>query len=667
MRRACLPGVLLLLAGCPIVSHEDLDQRKDQDGDGVGYLQDCDDSRVDVYPRAPELCDGVDNDCDGEVDEIVVDLYADEDGDGFGGELREEDVCFDENTELGEAVTVGDDCDDERPDVYPGAPIVCDGSMVCDDHNLDCSEDGSIDCDDDRDGHSSQVCGGSDSNDDDDDQWEASFDWKHDGWDDNLDGWIDEHHITEDSPRLEGSVRDWELGSSVSLSGDLNGDGVNDLVVGAHLADRAAEDGEEARADAGAVFVMYGSTELFEDDLIYPGDEAEILLWGRKGAQDGIREGDQLGTQVLVYDFTGGVTDDLLVLARHEEWTAPDGTPGGSVGAVHLMAGPVRQGETLDDAYASWYGTSEHQSLASVFAGDLDNDGAEDILIGCADPYTDTSPGTIHFFPGPIISSTPQSVNAASGIVHGVYEGDNIGSPDRACVLDFTGDGAQDLVIGSPLTPRSGDYPVGAVYVVADPPVFGSRDGLVEFTADERGVPIRGESRDTRIGDRVSPAGDMDGGGYGDFLVMGTKTDDDCVGCGSVYLVFGTDLEAPATLDDPDIAVEIQGEEEGVWLGSFAVSVGDVDGDLRPDLLLGGASSFFVFRGPLSPGSGSLTTADADAVLPVDATGFADTEQMPFPAAGGDVNADGIGDFALPDPTWGQNIGRVYLFFGAEI
>ena len=637
-------------------------QRKDQDGDGYGFMQDCDDTRPEVHHGAPELCDGVDNNCNGEVDEERVDLFADEDGDGFGGELLEQDVCYDEKTVLSGSVIVGEDCDDSRADVYPGAPIVCDGSMVCDDANLDCSEDGSIDCDEDGDEHASQLCGGSDSNDDNDDYFGASFDWIDDVWDDNLDGYVDEHHITDDTERIEGSVAGWELGSAVSLSGDLDGDGVNDLVVGAHLAD------SEDSADVGAVYVFYGDEDLLLDGVVDPDAVADVLLWGRQGAEDGVREnGDQLGAQVMVHDFTGGDDDDLIVLARWEDWTYSDGSYGDPVGAAHMMLGPVEPGASLDDAYASWYGVSESQSLASAFAGDLNDDGPDDVLLGCTDPRSSEGAGTIHFFPGPIVASNPQSVNAASGIVHGVYAGDNIGSPDRACVLDFNGDGAQDLVVGSPLAPRSGGYPVGAVYVIAAPPVFGAGDSYAEFNVDERGVRIMGESRDTRIGDRIAPAGDMDGDGLDDLLVMGTVTDDGCGGCGSVYLVFGQDLVGDATLEDPDLAIEIYGEDTSVELGSFAVSAGNIDHSGPPELLLGGSSSFFVFRGPLSSGAGTLTTGQADAVLPIDTHGFTDSDQMPFPAAGGDVNGDFVPDFAIPDPTWNQQAGRVYLFFGAEI
>jgi hypothetical protein len=86
---------------------------------------DCDDSRPDVNPHATEVCDGVDNDCDGEVDEGQTILaYADADGDGHGDPDSAIDVCPDEfrqAQEEGEWLSmIGNDCDDSDPDRWHG-------------------------------------------------------------------------------------------------------------------------------------------------------------------------------------------------------------------------------------------------------------------------------------------------------------------------------------------------------------------------------------------------------------------------------------------------------------------------------------------------------------------------------------------------------------------
>ena len=98
---------------------------------------DCDDTRNDVFPGAPELCDGVDNDCDGDIDEEVqTTFYADTDNDGFGDPAVSQTACSAPNG----FVTDNTDCDDTRDDVFPGAPELCDG--VDNDCDGDTDEDG---------------------------------------------------------------------------------------------------------------------------------------------------------------------------------------------------------------------------------------------------------------------------------------------------------------------------------------------------------------------------------------------------------------------------------------------------------------------------------------------------------------------------------------------
>ncbi len=101
---------------------------EDLDGDGFSACQDCDDGNPDVHPGGFEVCDGFDNDCDGLVDppgtigEIV--WFSDNDGDGFGDPLSLQLGC-----QLPpDATTDGSDCNDNDATAFPGAPEVCDGA-----------------------------------------------------------------------------------------------------------------------------------------------------------------------------------------------------------------------------------------------------------------------------------------------------------------------------------------------------------------------------------------------------------------------------------------------------------------------------------------------------------------------------------------------------------
>jgi len=116
----------------------------DEDGDGWAACEDCDDSDGALNPDATEVCDDLDNDCDGAVDDEDTDLdtstgsawYADADGDGFGDAATSTEACEQPSGYLEDS----SDCDDTDAEVNPDATEVCNG--------LDDDCDGTIDEDD---------------------------------------------------------------------------------------------------------------------------------------------------------------------------------------------------------------------------------------------------------------------------------------------------------------------------------------------------------------------------------------------------------------------------------------------------------------------------------------------------------------------------------------
>ncbi|MBN2799494.1 MAG: putative metal-binding motif-containing protein, partial [Deltaproteobacteria bacterium] len=100
----------------------------DDDGDGDGYsaCHDCNDAAGRVNPGAQEVCNGIDDDCDGDVDGGAIDAtawYTDADHDGRGDPTTEVLACVAPDG----AVASSDDCDDGDAGVLPGAAEVCDG------------------------------------------------------------------------------------------------------------------------------------------------------------------------------------------------------------------------------------------------------------------------------------------------------------------------------------------------------------------------------------------------------------------------------------------------------------------------------------------------------------------------------------------------------------
>ncbi|MEN0063479.1 MAG: putative metal-binding motif-containing protein [Myxococcota bacterium] len=97
----------------------------DTDNDGFVASMDCDDTRSDVYPGAPEVCDFADNNCDGQVDEgFDTRWYPDNDGDGFGDSRQLPVLSCDP---IAYYVTDAQDCDDTTPFVSPIQPEICNG------------------------------------------------------------------------------------------------------------------------------------------------------------------------------------------------------------------------------------------------------------------------------------------------------------------------------------------------------------------------------------------------------------------------------------------------------------------------------------------------------------------------------------------------------------
>ena len=178
------------LSGFEIQQLSNRQENCDNDGDGFLPPVDCDDNDDTINPGAPELCDGIDNNCDGEIDEGVGSMYyRDSDGDNYGNPTNVTQACDPPSG----YVLDNTDCNDNDSSIHPGASELCDGI----DNDCDGSVDEGLTVDDDNDGHSTPgSCSG--TKDDCNDNNASAFPGAEelcDGVDNDCDGIIDEGFI----------------------------------------------------------------------------------------------------------------------------------------------------------------------------------------------------------------------------------------------------------------------------------------------------------------------------------------------------------------------------------------------------------------------------------------------------------------------------------------
>jgi len=470
---------------------------------------------------------------------------------------------------------------------------------------------------------------------DDDDSWGDDDDasWGDDddaSWGDDDDAsWGDDDDTVGSMPAA--------FGQSLSSGGDVNGDGIDDVLVGAPaLLD---DDGWIT----GGAFLYLGSTSALSPEP----------AWGTLGHLDPSNDNQFGATVAIVEDVNDDGFDDMLISAPLGLSTAmnPNGVVSLFLGSGSLPA--VGDYFEVEEPHVVIEGATDSYFGDTVAGGDFNGDDTGDILIGA--PFAATGKGRIYLYKGPIgdPAQTYQSLGDSSADWEhtGAEEDDHLGM-SLASAGDVNADGYDDILAGAP----DADGAVGTVSRAGTAMLF---FGTSTVPAEPAAWSVEGRLDDSALGINVAGGGDVNGDGYDDIAVT---VEASSAAYSTVQLYLGT----PTGPSEAYFWARV-GEAPGDGYGTSVAMNGDLNNDGLSDVLIGADKA-----------GGTNGTAHAfhgleTGVLPWATASAEGTEsQLRLGAAlasAGDFNGDGIGDLLVgaghvdsPVP----NDGRAAVYLGSE-
>ena len=616
----------------------------------AGYVAedtDCDDRDAAIAPDADELCNGIDDNCDGTIDEnSAIDAsawYLDGDGDSYGDAFSPFYAC----TQPAGYMADGSDCDDADAGISPGATEICDSlDNDCDDliddadSSLDTSSATAWHPDVDVDGYgdmysSTLACTApptylADGTDCDDSTTRARpgrTEVCNDGLDNDCDGsaagcdWSGTVPLSSYNLKISGDAASAALGTPAFL-GDADRDGIQPIVYGS-----AADD--LAGTNAGAIWIFTDPA-----DGVYDASDAPVRLNGETGEGLG-------AVPIGSADINNDGVDDLLVGSP----SSPSYSAGG--GAAFVSFGPFSSGTFASGSLLALTGSATHYIGTSMSTGDVNGDGDLDLLVGARGR---TGGGAVWLLEGPLgAGQASTSTDPSLTITYSshAYFGAEV------AMLDYDGDGYDDVLVADSNDTATASFG-GGLYLFLGP-VSGARS---QAQCDA----YFGGTYRKYLGDMLVSAGDPENDGYEDFLVSYQTS--------GVFYVRGK--AAPTSGVTSTMATASFGTtSSGSWtqavVGSFDAG-GTVDlvvGDDQDDTSASNAGSALVFF-DLATLSGAHALGSEDARF----TGQYASDVAATLLAAGDADGDGQDDLLISAPaedSGGSASGALYLMRGPNL
>ncbi|MBX9609489.1 MAG: hypothetical protein K2Y51_24990 [Gammaproteobacteria bacterium] len=477
--------------------------------------------------------------------------------------------------------------------------------------------------------------------------------------------------------RVDGVAENDESGKALSAAGDVNGDGFDDILIGAAGADANG-------TNAGASYVVFGKASGFAASIDLSG------LDGSNGLRlDGVAAGDASGRAVSAAgDVNGDGFDDLVVGASG---ASPNGTYSGASYVLfgNDFSGVVGQrGGSGDDTLT---GTSAAQTLVGGLGNDvLDGAGGADVLLGGAGDDTfvwrsdlrrvdgGTGIDTLRLTAGSATFTVAQTTlrdfeqidlrNA--GVNTLVLDGAGVRlateAPRHLTVLGDSGDFLN--LHGAWTTPGGAAtgftrYAQNSIVVDVDSDMRVMTGGAIALATlnGANGIRIEGVTGGDASGVAVSSAGDVNGDGFGDLLVGANLADPNGASSGSSFVVFGKANGFAASVNlvglDGSNGFRLDGVAPGDFSGAAVSSAGDINGDGFDDVLVGAqradpngsasGSSYVVFgKASGFAAAANLGTLDGSNGFRLDGEAAANFSGRTVSGAG-DVNGDGFDDLLV--------------------